>query len=359
MKKELILPVIVLVLSLAAILTLAILKARMPVPILLIRESGQVSYKTPGSTEFIKVTEDETEIQTGTSVKTEEGLAHVLLPDNSLISIDSKTEIVVNYAPGFVDIVQLVGRTWHRVVNLGSGKYQVNTPTALATVRGTVFGVNANGETGLYVIESNVDIQQKLENDQLGEVQNIREGKHAAVKKFLERRGVDLGDMSDDQKNSPWFKRNRELDENFRNKVREEFRRKILEKVRERKSFELRLRLEGAVTGDITLNEVACQDPSRVVNFLNDRISQRPLTTANREALTNFRNKFVESCNDGVISPQEIDALKGILEKIAPPQTPKPTSIQPSVTQTETPTPTTTRITKPTSTPTSTQQPIQ
>jgi hypothetical protein len=135
----------------------------------LIKEKGEVEYKVKDTGNYIGFTGDEISIPTGSTVKTKlNSLAHILMPDNSLISLDKDTELKVDITDAGNKFNQLVGSTWHRVEKVASGSYQVNTPNALATVRGTIFGVELSAIpdelTGVYVVESKVDVKSKIDD---------------------------------------------------------------------------------------------------------------------------------------------------------------------------------------------------
>lgn len=83
----------------------------------------------------------------GSFVKTESGKAQVVMSDNSVISIDENTELAIKSTASKVDILQIIGATWHRVQKVvAGGSYTVQTPTAIASVRGTQFGVKVSEE---------------------------------------------------------------------------------------------------------------------------------------------------------------------------------------------------------------------
>lgn len=116
--------------------------------ILLYIESGDVSFKSTGAETFQKATTSPIIIPNQTVVHTDIGLASVLLPDNSTISLDNNSEIIVNYTKKKISIYQSFGATYHRVEALFSGKsYEVQTAGTLAAVRGTKFAVKYNLKT--------------------------------------------------------------------------------------------------------------------------------------------------------------------------------------------------------------------
>ncbi|MBI5358481.1 FecR domain-containing protein [Candidatus Amesbacteria bacterium] len=85
--------------------------------------------------------------------------ATILFGSGSLIRVDANSQIALtDYAKDgeswIIKINQIVGRTWNRVQKLvGSSVYEVNTPTAVATVRGTAFGVDADPTKSAFTVD--------------------------------------------------------------------------------------------------------------------------------------------------------------------------------------------------------------
>lgn len=133
-------------------------------PILLYVDKGDVSYKLPGETSFIKATTSPREIETGTYVYTGVGEATVLFPNNSSVALDTYTELLVKYDGQHVSLFQTLGTTYHRVEALVTGAtYEVETPGTLAAVRGTKFAVKYNKkkkETKVSVTEHTVRVSR-------------------------------------------------------------------------------------------------------------------------------------------------------------------------------------------------------
>lgn len=111
----------------------------------------------------------------------------VTFPNSSELRLDENTEIKIkNATTDKVSIYQTLGRTWSRVIKLlGTQSYEVQTPTALATVRGTSFAVTLD------------DIF-------------VDEGKVAVGNQLIEAGFSTKGKIPDEILNSPWFKKNRE-----------------------------------------------------------------------------------------------------------------------------------------------------
>lgn len=100
-----------------------------------------------------KVSQDDV-VKTGNNAS-----ATVLFGSGSLMRVDSNSQIALsNYSKDgdnwIIKINQIVGRTWNRVQKLvGASVYEVNTPTAVATVRGTAFGIDANASGSAVTVD--------------------------------------------------------------------------------------------------------------------------------------------------------------------------------------------------------------
>lgn len=131
----------------------------------LIIESGTVQIKHEGGSW--------TSAQNGTllyqsdTVKTGNNtFASIVLFKSSIIRLDSNTEVMLQEilqqaGETSVKIKQDVGRTWNTISKMsGIDNYEVQTPTAVASVRGTSLDVNvhANGTTVISVIKGIVNV---------------------------------------------------------------------------------------------------------------------------------------------------------------------------------------------------------
>ncbi len=100
-----------------------------------------------------KVSQDDI-IKTGNNAS-----ATVLFGSGSLMRVDANSQITLsNYSKDgdnwIIKINQIVGRTWNRVQKLvGASIYEVNTPTAVATVRGTAFGIDTNASGSAVTVD--------------------------------------------------------------------------------------------------------------------------------------------------------------------------------------------------------------
>lgn len=158
--------------------------------ILLYPESGDVSFKVTPDADFQVATTSPTSIPNKTIVHTGVGKASILLPDNSILSLDNNTEVTVNYGDQGTSIYQSLGSTYHRVQALLTGKtYQVQTAGTLAAVRGTKFAVTYDAKvkkTKVAVTEHAVEVSTIPKATGTGavpkpEVMTLEEGKMVSV----------------------------------------------------------------------------------------------------------------------------------------------------------------------------------
>jgi|GEM_PF-2555726 len=184
----------------------------------LIKEFGEVSYKE--ESEYISLTTDEKMLANNSFIKVGDGQAHVLFANNSLLSIDSNSEVQINFKNGNTDINQLAGNTWNRVKKLTSNEsYTVTTPTALATVRGTKFGVELGKDpktlAGFYTVEGAVNVSQIDENKKILTNDEVTSPKFIEIKKPGESEAINKGNLLPEENQGRWFSRNRKIDKLF------------------------------------------------------------------------------------------------------------------------------------------------
>ena len=316
----------------------------------LYKEEGQISYKADANSSYQDLREDEIELADKSFIKTSVGaLAHVIFNDNSMISLDENTEIQVNYSGTSRDIAQTSGNTWHRIQKLtDNSAYQVETSNTLATVRGTIFGVKIEDptQTSIYVTESQVEVSQTtLENDKKVKkaTQMVQEGKQLGITKFDKDKKLDLTDISEEEKNSPWFKRNKVIDEDYKQekgaklmkklKNDPDFKQKLKDAKQDKKS-QSKLSGLGSVLGKIlkaspeinkqtfsnpeaTLaaldaSNYSCGELSGVVDFTTglsalEQSGQIPSGTI--QSLKNYYSQLTDFCKDGKLDNTEIAKL--------------------------------------------------
>lgn len=202
---------------------------------LLVKETGTITYQIPGTTKFLPLTDNQINVPSGTMVKTgPDTFAHVVFPDNSLMSLSKETSVVLHFEVDKIRIVQILGNTWHRVQKVLQGhSYEVETPSTLATVRGTEFNVEVldNKESHVYVVESVVEVAKIAEeNGQkiTKEVQRVEKNEHVSVSAPQSQEPIKRETMTEEKKNNDWFKRNEKLTEEIK-KAEEEVTQKVKE----------------------------------------------------------------------------------------------------------------------------------
>lgn len=99
--------------------------------------------------------------------------ASIILFESSIIRLDNNTEIKLEKAIKLakqttIKIRQESGKTWNTLLKIsGIDSYEVQTPTTVASVRGTTFYVEIlnNGTTVIGVIRGNVTIKRIADNE--------------------------------------------------------------------------------------------------------------------------------------------------------------------------------------------------
>ena len=189
----------------------------------LIIESGSVKVKHEGGSWFSA--QNGTLLYQSDYVKTgDNASASIILFKGSIIRIDKNTEIKIELILQQADeisvkIEQDVGRTWHTVSKIsGIDNYEVQTPTTVASVRGTSFGVNVTelGNTTVSVGSGNVNVS-KIENGTVVETVEVHENQSVNVGSHkgqpLETKSTETDD---------WIEENQEKDEKFRGDIKQE-----------------------------------------------------------------------------------------------------------------------------------------
>jgi hypothetical protein len=121
-----------------------------------------------------RAAEDGMDLSLNDKVRTADGEASVILYESIIIQLEKNTEISIrDLAKDNVAVKQESGTTWNKFTGLsGVKEYEVETPTTVATVRGTEFGVNLSE---VIVGEGEVDVESE------GQKLRILEGKKAAL----------------------------------------------------------------------------------------------------------------------------------------------------------------------------------
>jgi hypothetical protein len=195
----------------------------------LVIESGTVQVKHAG--ESWTIADDGMYLYESDSIKTgDNSLATIIFFKSSVIRLDSNTEVTIKELIHDADdkgasIQQNAGRTWSTVTAAsGMENYNVETPTAVASVRGTSFDyyILANGTIIISVANGNVSITV------------FREGEVAHTIEVPETLAViiDPYDLDEPPKTYPyteddWIRENIGKDEELYEDLREELWRRI------------------------------------------------------------------------------------------------------------------------------------
>lgn len=179
----------------------------------LYKGKGEVLYKLPNKP-YVLLEDDKVELENLSSVKTSSGTATVVFPDGSMISISEKTEIQIKVENNVTTILQYVGNTYHRIKKLiGVNEYQVQSPTAIAAVRGTKFGVTVEKETTVvFVTESEVEVKNKVTKSL------VVPGKEAIVAGDDEP--IPVSEMPTEFQQTQWFQENIQIDKEFDKEIK-------------------------------------------------------------------------------------------------------------------------------------------
>ena len=138
--------------------------------------------------------EDGMELYESDSVRTwNNSSASIILFKSGIVRLDSNTvvtikELVKNADERSVTIQQDAGRTWNSVVKVcGIDNYDVETPTAVASVRGTTFdiGVDDEGTTVVKVIKGIVNVTHL----KYGEIYSVQLYENYSVTVYLDSMG--------------------------------------------------------------------------------------------------------------------------------------------------------------------------
>lgn len=174
------------------------------------------------------------------SVKTgSSSSATIVLFRSSLIRLDNNTEItlkeILEELETSVTIEQEAGRTWNTISKIsGIDNYEVETPTTVASVRGTSFDVYllANGNISITVTNGTVNVT------------NYKDGKIVNSLEVPEYVTVSIDPKNIEKKPKPkpieddeWIEKNKEKDEEFIEYLKEEVYKRIdpfLSEVREK-----------------------------------------------------------------------------------------------------------------------------
>jgi hypothetical protein len=185
-KFLLIIPIIIII-CIVGLVALTLSPAAAEVRAQLVIESGDVQVKH-GSGSWAPA-EDGMDLFASDSIKTgDNSTASIILFKSSIIRLNSNTEVtlqeIIEEEETSVVISQKEGRTWNTVRKIsGIDNYEVQTPTTVASVRGTSYDVNIlpDGNTTIGVVEGTVNITVIINGTVIGTVQ-VNENESVTVK---------------------------------------------------------------------------------------------------------------------------------------------------------------------------------
>jgi ferric-dicitrate binding protein FerR (iron transport regulator) len=183
----------------------------------LIIESGLVQVKHMGSW---SPAINNMELYQSDSIRTGvNSSASIILFKGSIIRLDENTEVtlveIIQEEENSVSIQQNAGRTWNTVQKIsGIDNYEIQTPTTVASVRGTSFDVNVNesGGTIVSVIRGIVNITKTIN----GTIYNIELNENYSITVSNNKIGQQKSFDQDE-----WIEDNLLKDEGFKEDLKE------------------------------------------------------------------------------------------------------------------------------------------
>jgi len=164
--------------------------------VLLVGGAGAFLYlnvaKSPTATAFLNVHDGNVLLDSGSGwetaedgmrlslddrVKTEDGNADVILYESVIVSLEPETTIqIADLTKEHPKISLEQGSVWNKFTGLlGVESYDVETPTTVATVRGTEFGVaHKKNISEVFVAEGGVDVTDEDETMRVGAHERVR-----------------------------------------------------------------------------------------------------------------------------------------------------------------------------------------
>ena len=118
-----------------------------------------------------------------------EAEAAVVLQESVIINLDPETEVYIKeLSEKHLKLEQKSGTTWNKFTDLaGVEDLSIETPTTVATVRGTFFGVKMDA---VLAVENDVEVTYK------GQKQNLKQGQKAVIKEET----LSIEDMTPEEK---------------------------------------------------------------------------------------------------------------------------------------------------------------
>jgi hypothetical protein len=230
----------------------------------LIIDTGDVQIKSEGGA--WTTAENGMDLFESDSIKTgDDTSASIILFKTSIIRLDNNTEVTIekliqDSKETSVEIEQNSGRTWNTVSKIsGIDNYEVQTPTTVASVRGTSFGVYylADGNISVAVGNGTVNVTTYINGEPQFSIE-VEEYLSLTIDPKKPGKKPNTEPVEEDE----WFEENQEKDEDLVGDLKEEIYMRIepfLSEVRELfggpTDEELEALIEGYILGYWTLPE--------------------------------------------------------------------------------------------------------
>jgi hypothetical protein len=143
--------------------------------------SGDIQVRHGAAGSFVTATDGEI-LAAGDSVRTGDGSRAVLTYfEGSTVSVEPNSELTIEAASSFTDgstvvvMQQNFGRTWHVVTKLitGNSRYEVKTPASTASVRGTTFQVDSDGDRTVVTTTEGTVVARVADPDRQGQTVDV------------------------------------------------------------------------------------------------------------------------------------------------------------------------------------------
>jgi hypothetical protein len=143
--------------------------------------SGDIQVRHRAAAAFATATDGEILVAGDTIRTADEARAVLTYFEGSTVSVEPNTELTIETAASFTDgstvvvMQQAFGRTWHVVTKLvtGNSRYEVKTPASTASVRGTAFQVDSDGEQTTVTTTEGTVVDRVPDPDRVGQTVDV------------------------------------------------------------------------------------------------------------------------------------------------------------------------------------------
>ena len=143
--------------------------------------SGDIQVRHGSTASFASATDGEVLVAGDTVRSGDDSRAVLTYFEGSTVSIEPDTELTIEKTSVLTDgstivlMQQNFGRTWHVVTKLitGNSKYEVKTPASTASVRGTAFQVDSDGERTIVTTTEGTVIDRVADPDHQGQTVDV------------------------------------------------------------------------------------------------------------------------------------------------------------------------------------------